>query len=173
MIANCRAIVSMVMLVFAPGGHAAVSSQNDHGFVSDHFHEISASPEQVFNQLLKINEWWDPRHSLTGKADNLVLDVDGQRCFCEKLPGGFVEHLRVIQIDKNRLLRLSGGLGPLQQEAVSGTLSWIMQETPSGTRLTVSYRVSGYVPDGLSGWAAPVDRVIGEQVQRLIEAIGR
>ena len=53
-------------------------------------------------------------------------------CLCEKIPaeGGSVEHLRIVFARPGRLLRAQGGLGPLQGEAVVGTLTWSSQDCP-------------------------------------------
>jgi hypothetical protein len=44
-----------------------------------------------------------------------------------------------------------------------------IQLTPAegGTKLEMTYTVSGYSAKGLTSWAAPVDSVTGEQFKRL------
>ena len=92
-------------------------------------------------------------------------------CFCEALPdGGGAEHARVIHVAPNRLLRLSGALGPLQQGAVTGTLSFEMTGEGQGTALVVRYVVSGYTGMDGATLAPLVDGVIGEQAAGLKRA---
>jgi hypothetical protein len=64
-------------------------------------------------------------------------------------------------------LRLRGALGPLQTEGVDGTLSWTLKHAEGGTTVTQSYVVGGYIRAGMESWAARVDRVLDEQLQRL------
>jgi len=65
-------------------------------------------------------------------------------------------------------LRLQGGLGPLQEMAVNGTMTFNMSAAENGTtRLTYRYIVGGYVPGGLEFIAGPVDQVQLRQLQRL------
>jgi hypothetical protein len=93
-------------------------------------------------------------------------------CFCESLPsGGTVEHLSVVYTDPGKALRLTGGLGPLQATAATGALTWEMSGTEDGTTITVAYAVGGYVPGGIDSWSAGVDRVVGEQLERLARFI--
>src|SRR5438046_2616523 len=64
-------------------------------------------------------------------------------------------------------LRLRGAIGPLQTEGVDGTLSWMLKPGESGTSVTLSYVVGGYIRSGMEQWAPRVDRVLEEQLQRL------
>jgi hypothetical protein len=62
---------------------------------------------------------------------------------------------------------MSGALGPLQEHAITGTLTFRFEKAGQGTRASVTYSVSGYFPGGLDKIAGPVDSVIGSQLQRL------
>ncbi|HUV12342.1 MAG TPA: ATPase, partial [Acidobacteriota bacterium] len=66
-----------------------------------------------------------------------------------------------------KMLRMTGGLGPLQALGVAGSLTLILEETSQGSNLDVSYQVGGYLKDGLASWASAVDGVLGEQFGRL------
>lgn len=95
-------------------------------------------------------------------------------CFCETLPGGGVEHLRVIQARPGALLLLTGGLGPLAAEPVAGTLRFAISAGASGsTRLVMTYRVAGPVTGGTDKIAAPVDAVLGQQFSRLTRLLSK
>ena len=85
---------------------------------------VAATPDRVYAALLKVGRWWDEEHTYSGDARNMALDARPGGCFCEKIPGkGAIEHMRVIYVSKNEVLRLSGGLGPLQESGVTGTLT--------------------------------------------------
>jgi len=68
--------------------------------------------------------------------------------------------------DKEKSLRVLGGLGPLQGIA-SGALTFSLAPREAGSVLTITYRVWGYDAGGLDKLATPVDGVLGEQTTRL------
>ena len=79
----------------------------------------------VYRELGQGRRWWDPAHTWSGSARNLKLEPKAGGCFCEKLAdGGSVQHGRVIFAQPGKLLRLEGALGPLQDMAVTGVLSF-------------------------------------------------
>jgi hypothetical protein len=75
--------------------------------------------------------------------------------------------LTVVYADPGKMLRLSGGLGPLQDFAVDGTMTWRFVEVADGTTVELTYRVGGYVTGGIGNLAAPVNTVLTEQMARL------
>ena len=75
--------------------------------------------------------------------------------------------MTVIYLQPGQQLRLSGGLGPLQELGISGTMTWKFNAKQKGTSLDVTYSVSGYTPQGLQPFAEPVDAVLVQQIQRL------
>jgi hypothetical protein len=62
---------------------------------------------------------------------------------------------------------MSGALGPLQAEALTGTLTWSLRAVPGGTEISSVYLVSGHVRGDTSTYAAPVDAVLRDQLERL------
>ena len=77
-------------------------------------------------------------------------------------------HLTVTFVNRNVLLRLTGGLGPLGLMGVDGNMTWEFFPTGDGkTRSKWTYAVGGYRPGGLDAVAIPVDYVIGEALARL------
>jgi len=149
---------------------AEVTDADTSGFTSVHEITFSGTPERVFQALTaEIGRWWDARHSYSGVAANFTLDPRPGGCFCESLPdGGGVEHLRVVYVEPNRRLRLSGGLGPLQSMAVAGSMEFVLDASgDGGTRLSYRYAVGGYYPGGLDTLSAAVDMVQLGQLQRL------
>jgi len=73
----------------------------------------------------------------------------------------------VITVMPNKLLVMSGALGPLQKFGTVGTMTISLLPMNKDTRVQVVYTVGGYLPDGLNTWAAPVDKVLTEQFTRL------
>jgi hypothetical protein len=65
------------------------------------------------------------------------------------------------------MLRMNGGLGPLQSVAVIGAMTWDFVATDSGSTVSLTYTVGGYTKNGLVDLATPVDNVLRGQLDRL------
>lgn len=133
--------------------------------------DVKADPHRVFEALGEVDKWWNPRHTYSGNAANLSLQTQGPGCLCERWDGNFVEHARVVYSSRDRTLRLEGGLGPLQELAVSAVLTFSVKEAVGKTTLRLTYRISGSAAAGLQDLAGPVDFVMTEQLQRLVAYI--
>lgn len=160
---------ALVLACLPPGLAAAQAEAPPGGFSVKHEALIEAPPSEVYRALTgRVGEWWNPQHTFSGDANNLSIDARPGGCFCEALPsGGGVEHLRVVHVAPGRMLRLSGGLGPLQAFGVAGSLTWTLEEADGATAIEVTYVVGGYMEGGLERIGAPVGAVIGEQLGRL------
>jgi hypothetical protein len=75
--------------------------------------------------------------------------------------------MEVVYADPGKKLVFSGALGPLQSIAATGSMTMQLSPAGEGTKLTVVYTVTGYLPAGMNTWAAPVDSVLTEQFTRL------
>jgi len=161
--------VWVVLLLASSPALAEVKSVSPASFEVESKVTVPAPPAQVFSQIGRIGEWWNPAHSYSGRAANLSLDLEAGDCFCEKLDnGGSVEHLRVVHVDPGSgTIRLQGGLGPLQAEAVAGTLTWTLKAVGGGTEITQNYAVAGSIRAGAAVFAPGVDQVLSEQLTRL------
>ncbi len=172
---------------FGPSAQARVAETSDQGIVLRYVATVPGSPEQAWNVLVTPASWWDGAHSYSGDTANLTIDPRAGGCFCERLPAregegagagdrGSVEHMRVIHADKGMLLRMSGALGPLQADAVQGTMTFSLSPIQGngqvGTRVVVEYVVGGYLRAGLSRVAPAVDAVLGSQIERLTRKLG-
>ncbi len=71
------------------------------------------------------------------------------------------------------MARASGGLGPLQAEALTGTLTWSFKEVAGGTEVTQNYTVSGRARTSLETLAPAVDRMLAEQLESLRKRLSR
>ena len=112
--------------------------------------------------------WWNGEHSFSGDASNFTLDPVAGGCWCEKLPaGGSVQHMSVLAAMPGKLLRLSGNLGPLQAQPLTGVMSWSFKDDPAGgSTIAFKYRLAG-VSDLPADWPKDVNEVLTEQIQRL------
>lgn len=149
--------------------HAEVTDVSQIGFTSEHELVLAASPERAYAAFVdSLPAWWDAAHSYGGNAAAFSLDARAGGCFCESLPdGGSVEHMRVARAIPGKRVVLLGGLGPLQDMGVSGSMSFSFSPHEGGSLLTYRYVVGGYVQGGLVPMAEPVDQVQLGQLRRL------
>jgi uncharacterized protein YndB with AHSA1/START domain len=166
-------LAAMLALLAVPA-HAEVVSATPQGFEVKAQATVAAPPEAVWAMLGRIDRWWSPGHTYSGKGANLRLKPEVGGCFCEALDGGGrVEHLRVVYAAPGKMLRLQGGLGPLQGEGAAGSLTWTLKAVPAGTEITQTYVVGGYIRMGAEKLAPLVDGVMKEQLGRLAAALGK
>ncbi len=152
---------------------ADVVTLHDQGFVLSKRITVRASPATVYRTLGKPATWWSGKHSWSGDARNLSMQLKAGGCFCEALPKekGSVEHGRVIYARPGKMVRLHAALGPLQAEAVSATLTWTLKPVTGGTEIVQDYIVSGMIRGGAATFAPAVDAVLSEQLERLARRI--
>lgn len=176
-----KACIAAVLLgaasLFALPVQAKVIDQGDAGFTVAHTVQVAASPDDVWTMLRMPQKWWSKEHSWSGDAENFWLDSQAGGCFCEKLPDeghgmGSVQHARIIFAKPGETMRLSGGFGPLQGEAATGTLTIQIKKTPTGSAIRFDYVVGGYMRFKIADIAAGVDKVLGEQLAGLAAALG-
>lgn len=167
--------------VLSSPAYAEVKTSTEGGFSTLHKAEVEATPDVVWKRLISPKDWWSKDHSWSGSTDGFTLDPRAGGCFCEAFQEkgaagkiktvGTVEHMRVIFAHPGHVLRMQGALGPLQGEAVLGTLTIAMEANKAGTGTIVSfsYVVGGYMRQKSTAIAGGVDKVIGEQFAKLIE----
>ncbi len=165
-------VAALAMGVCATTADAKIERQAANGFALSHETVIQASPETIWAAVISPSRWWSPAHSYSGDAANFRLGPAPGGCFCETLPnGGSVEHARVIMLAPWSMLRLSGAFGPLQGEALTGTLTITLKPADKGTSLRFDYVVGGYARFDVEQLAPAVDTVIGEQHARLARLV--
>jgi len=162
-------LVALVcMLMFAPAAFARVANAAPEQLTLEYKASVKAPPAKTWAALIDIAHWWSGNHTYSGSADNLALDVRAGGCWCEKLAdGGGVQHMTVLMAMPGKMLRLGGGLGPLQSAPVNGVMTWKIKPVDSGSEIAMSYLVAGSMPGGLDKVAAGVDQVLSEQFDRL------
>lgn len=145
----------------------AVKDAGDHSFALESGVLVEATPDAAYQALVRVSAWWDSAHSWSGESKNLTLDARAGGCFCEKLADdGFVEHARVLFAQPGKLLRMEGALGPLQEMAVKGVLTFTLAREDARTRVTMTYRVAGQFSMAPAQLAPIVDQVLTSQLER-------
>ena len=161
-------IVFLLALATVPAG-AEVADSSASGFTVKIVLTLQAPPADVYRKLVhNTGDWWDPEHTFSGDSHNLTIDDKPMGCFCEKLPDqGGVRHMEVVYAAPGKTLVMTGGLGPLQSIAATGSMTFQISPAEGGSKLAVSYAVAGYVAAGMNTWAAAVDSVLSQQLARL------
>ncbi|RJF86232.1 SRPBCC family protein [Sphingomonas cavernae] len=161
-------LLAIAGLAIATPAAAEVKSASDGGFEVVSVETVKATPAAAYDALRNPGQWWNGEHSYSGDAKNMTIDARAGGCFCERTPGGgTIEHGRIIYAQPGKVLRFVGGLGPLQSEAITATMTWTIEPAPGGAKITQRYVASGYMPGGLKGIAPVVDKVLAEQLGRL------
>ncbi|MEO0614858.1 MAG: ATPase [Pseudomonadota bacterium] len=167
------AAAGLLASLSAPAVQAEVLHAAETGFVVRHERTVLAPPETAWRMLLgHVGEWWHPDHTYSGNAESLYIEARPLGCFCEHIgPNDVVVHLTVTMLRENKLLRLTGGLGPLGLMGVDGNLTVSLLPSEDATNVALEYRVGGYDPDGLERIAPAVDSVLGEQMDRFVRFV--
>jgi uncharacterized protein YndB with AHSA1/START domain len=167
-----RLIAALIALVcIAAPARAEVASATPSAFLIQAEAEVAASPAEAWRRLVRVERWWNGDHTYSGDPRRLSLDPRAGGCWCERWGDGqSIEHMRVVLVMEHegvRTLRAVGGLGPLQEMAVNGVLTFTVAPHASGAKITMTYRVSGDAASGLDQLAPLVDGVLLEQFGRL------
>lgn len=160
----------LAILILAPAGaRADVVDSASGGFTVKVALTIKAAPADVYKKLVHdVGEWWNSAHTFSGSARNLSIDDKPMGCFCEKFPnGGGVRHLEVVFAAPGKSLIMTGGLGPMQSIAATGSMKIQLAAVEGGTKFEMVYSVVGYLAAGMQIWAKPADGMLTEQFTRL------
>jgi len=158
---------ALALAALAPLAHAEVKESSADAFLLAYEGAVAAPTAKAYADIVQIGKWWDSEHTYSGKSANLTLKPDAGGCFCERWKDGSVEHGEVLMAMPGKMLRLRTALGPLQERALTGILTFFLKNENSATTLTVEYRVNGASASGLDQLAPSVDDVLGAQVDRL------
>jgi len=164
-----RMLIPVLLTVFSSAMLSAeVVDSSAHGFTVRSTVIIPGSAKQAYQKFVKdVGKWWDSEHTYSGKASNLSIDARLGGYFTEKLPGGgFIEHMRVIYSDPGKMIRMSGGLGPLQELGAAGAMTVAFVEKDSKTEVTMTYAAGGHMKGGLGSIAGIVNSVLSLQLNR-------
>ena len=165
-------IATFAFAVAVGPAFAEATNVTPQSFMVTHRAETSASPAAVYAAFGQVSRWWNPQHTYSGKAENLSLEMRAGGCWCEQWDGGSVQHMRVLFAGRDKMVRLEGGLGPLQDRAVTAVMTLAITPADGKTVVTLTYKVRA--PDaGLDKVAGPVDQVLGDGFSRLMELAGK
>ena len=75
--------------------------------------------------------------------------------------------MSVVYASPGKLLRLTGAIGPLQEAALAGTMTWNLSQAGDATTVELVYTVGGFRVGGFRDMSTVVDRVLRGQLTRL------
>ena len=164
-----KALIAAALMAASSPAASEVVSTGSNGFEVRHTVNLVVKPEVAFAAFANVAGWWSKEHTYSGDSKNLSLDLRPGGCFCERFPegGGGIEHLRVTFLDPGKRVILTGALGPLLYEAVTGVMDVQVKSTAAGSQVTLDYRAAGFANGGAEKLAPLVDQVLGEQMKRL------
>lgn len=163
-----RAGACLALALPAAPALAEVRQAAADGFFLAFSQSTAVSPDRAYAAVAALPAWWSDEHTWSGKASHLSLEAKAGGCFCERWADGSAEHGRVLMALPSKMLRLGAALGPLQEFALTGVLTfWIRYNEDGTARVDVEYRVNGGTASGLDELAPQVDAMLGEQVARL------
>ncbi len=179
-------VVPVTLALVAAPACAEVTQKTESGFVVRVTAEVAASPADAWKAFTTPSLWWSAQHTFSGDSANLALDPVANGCFCEKLPvpkdalagqkPGSVMHMRVVYAEPYRALRMVGGLGPLQSEAVNGTMTVTFKPVDGSggkaTRILWEYVVGGFMRYKTEIISGAVDKVLEGQLAGLVKVLG-
>ena len=173
-------LTAAICAATASPAFADVKAASETGFNVIHIATVQATPDEIWKRLVAPKDYWNKSHSWSGSTAGFYIDAQANGCFCELFQEtdatgkiktvGSVEHMRVIFAQPGKVLRMQGALGPLQSEAVIGTLTVAMETAKQGggTRVSFSYVVGGYMRYKVAEIAPAVDKVLGEQFKNML-----
>jgi uncharacterized protein YndB with AHSA1/START domain len=167
---SIRTIASVLFALsalVAVDAQAAVKESTPDHLTLTYAFSVKVDPPKAYAAVADVAHWWNSDHTYSGSSANLHLDAKAGGCWCETWKGGSVQHMTVLAALPGQLLRLRGGLGPLQGGALSATLTFQFKPVANGSEISVSYVVAGFIDGGLDKVAPGVDGVLGSQLQRL------
>ena len=162
-----RALILGAIALVSTSASAEVVSASSNGFEVRQTVNLVVPPAAAFGAFRNIGAWWDPEHTYSGDSANLSLALVPGGCFCERLPkGGGIEHMRVTYIEPGKHVVLTGALGPLLYEAVTGVMDVQVKTIAGGAQLTLDYKAAGFAKGGADKLAPAVDSVLAGQMKR-------
>jgi len=162
-----RLIIGMLLTsLMTTTANAEVIKSTAEGFIIQHSATITKDIAEVFQTMVgKVGHWWSPAHSFSGDAGNMLIDSE---CFCERWGNNLVRHLDTVILIEHSKVIMKGGLGPLKELGLNGTMIWTLASTSKAvTTVSWKYHVYGYSETNMAELAIAVDGVLKEQIDRL------
>ena len=160
MTARPNIVLSLCLSIASINSYAEVLLIAETGFIIENNIQVDANRESTWRAFTQqVGQWWPADHTWWGDSSGLSIDTFAGGCFCEKNAGRSAEHMRISFVDPENLMRMTGGLGPLQGLGMYGALDWVFATNEQGTKVTMTYRVNGINADGFEQLAPIVDGV--------------
>ena len=169
---RCFAIAGLLLTTPAAAAAEVVSSSANSFHIQQSF-TVSAPPAAAFAAFGQVQKWWSASHTYSGDPKRLSLQLRPGGCFCERLASGGVEHLRVTYVDAPERIVLTGALGPLLYQAVTGVMDVRIQPAGAGSQVSMNYKAVGFASGGADKLAPAVDGVLTEQMKGFATFAGR
>lgn len=167
-------LFTAVLMVAVLPARAEVLLVRDTGFIVENRIHVDTDAATAWRALVtQVDNWWPKDHSWWLDAGTFSIDPVAGGCFCERNGDSSAEHMRIVFAEPGKLLRMAGGLGPLQGLGMYGAMDWAFAARDSGTDITLTYRVSGINADGFDELAAAVDGVQALQLAGLGNYLAR
>ena len=161
-----RSILFAGLMALAAPAAAEVLSAGPNGFEVRETANLVIPVPQAYAAFSRIGAWWNPEHSYSGESANMRLDLRAGGCLCEQWKGGGVEHMRVALAQPGEHIVLTGALGPLLYEGVSGSMDVKFERIAGGARVTMTYRAGGFARGNGDQLGPAVDSVLADQMKR-------
>ena len=172
---SVRSCVALALLAALGPAEGAVVDATASGFTIENTVDVPVDAMTTWKALVDdVGEWWPRDHTWWGEASELTIEPRAGGCFCERNGAQQAQHLQVTFVDPGKLLRLTGGLGPLQGMGLHGVLEFrLAPGANGGTTITLFYRAGGYTPEDLARFAPVVDQVQALQLGGLAAHLRR
>jgi hypothetical protein len=159
---------ALCALALGCAAHAEVAETWEGGFTTKNVVTVKVRADRAYAGIGEVGRWWNNDHTYSGSAANMTLPLKAGGCFCETVPGGGVAHGTVVLAwPAQGMVRVDGALGPLQEMAASGAMTYVVKPKGAGqVEVTQTYAVTGLKPGAAKGIAGVVDGVVGEQLRR-------
>ena len=161
-----RNFIFIALVLVCVNAAAEVQHIAETGFIIENKIQTGADVTTTWNAFIDdVDSWWPKDHSYWLEEGTFSIEPVAGGCFCEKsAEGRSAEHMHIAFVDPGKLLRMTGGLGPLQGMGMFGALEFVFTESAQGTEVTMTYRVNGINPAGFAELAPIVDAVQGLQI---------
>jgi hypothetical protein len=159
----------MAGLVAGTPASAAIKSSNPHGFTVVQSIVVLDRLAPTWAAFGRLEDWW----SNSVRASTKSFGTFRRGSWCERLPDGRTQCMRVKSAREGQELVLMGALEPMIFGTARATM--VARFTPEGpdTRVTVTYVATGF-SDGNARKIAPVaDKVLANQLQRFWDSMDR
>ena len=164
-----KPLCAALLLFIGTSSNAELLFTSETGFIVENTFETEASKNKAWRALVDdVGKWWPSDHTWWGDASKLSINEFAGGCFCEKSGNNSAEHMRISYVDQYTVMRMTGGLGPLQGMGMYGALEWTFTTAKTGkTKVSMKYSVNGINPDGFEQLAPIVDKVQAMQLNGL------